>query len=182
MKSDCFVLWLLGPTSSGKTTLAEYCVKEMCKQNHPCIHYDGDEIRDFFGSTLDFSEESRLRVVRTLVHLSNKTAKAGLNVVVSALTANEDARIYVKKNVNNLILGYVKCPIEICALRDPKGLYQKAFNKEIDTLIGVNRPYIEPDNPDIILYSGQSSLAAIYKQIIEYLNTARYLIKNDHSE
>ena len=86
------------------------------------------------------------------------------------------------KNINNLILGYVKCPIEICARRDPKGLYQKAFNKEINTLIGVNRPYIEPDNPDIILYSGQSSLAAIYKQIIEYLNTARYLIKNDHSE
>jgi adenylylsulfate kinase-like enzyme len=145
------VLWLLGPTSAGKTTLATRIVADLRGRGIPAIHFDGDEVRDFFGDGLGFGPDSRLRVVSVLVRLANKAVDAGLNVVVSALTASEDARDHVRAHVRNLTVGYVACSIPTCARRDPKGLYRKAKNGEIDTLIGFNSEYRPPENPDLIL-------------------------------
>lgn len=145
------VLWLLGPTSAGKTTLATRVVDDLRKSGVPVIFFDGDEVRDFFGKELGFGVHSRLRVVSVLAHLANKAADAGLHVVVAALTAGEDARDYVRENVRNLTVGYVFCSIQRCAQRDPKGLYGKAMRGEIDTLIGYNSEYRPPDNPDLVL-------------------------------
>jgi len=160
------VLWLLGPTSSGKTTLATRAVIDLRKNGIPVIFYDGDEVRDFFGSNFGFGAENRLHVVSVLTHLANKAVEAGLHVVVAALTAGRDSRDYVRENVRNLKLYYVSCSIETCAQRDPKGLYRKAINGEIDTLIGYNSEYRPPDSPDFILDTERYSIDELVSQII----------------
>lgn len=126
----------MGPTSGGKTTIAHSLYNSLIFRNIPVVHYDGDEFRDLFGSSFGFKEENRLKVVKVIVHFSNKSIKSGVNVIVSALTANPDARSYVMENVCNLVLCYVKCPIDVCIRRDPKGLYKLAQQGDIDTLIG----------------------------------------------
>ena len=145
------VIWLMGPTSSGKTTIAEYCVQQWREQGWAVIHYDGDEVRDFFGDTHGFAEKDRLQVVSTLVKLANKAAAAGVLCIVSALTAHSDAREYVRSAIPSLLLGYICCSIGECARRDPKGLYTMAKKGQVTTLIGWNEPYEPPENPDIIL-------------------------------
>jgi adenylylsulfate kinase-like enzyme len=160
------VLWLLGPTSAGKTTVATRVVAELRRRGIPTIMFDGDEVRDFFGPDLGFGAESRLRVVSVLTHLSNKAAEAGLNVIVAALTAGDDARAYVRANVRDLTLGYVRCSIETCSRRDPKGLYRKAMLGEIDTLIGFNGEYRPPDGPDLVLDTETHSLDELAEQIV----------------
>jgi adenylylsulfate kinase-like enzyme len=140
------------------------------------VLFDGDEIRGFFGPGFGFDSEHRLRVVEVLAHLANKAAEAGLNVVVAALTAGQDARDHVHANVRNLKVGYVSCSVDACARRDPKGLYGRAMRGEIDTLIGFNSEYRPPDSPDIVLdterYSADElvsrTVAAVFPQ-----NTAR---------
>ena len=116
----------MGPTSGGKTTIGEHLLERLLATGSPTMHFDGDEVRNFFGEDLGFEASDRQRVVATLVHLANKTSAAGVNVIVSALTASEDARRLVLDNVKNLIIVYVKCSIETCAGRDPKGLYAQA--------------------------------------------------------
>ena len=165
-----FVLWLLGPTSSGKTTIATDLLVSFRKKRTPIIHFDGDEIRDLFDESISFSAKDRLRVVSTIVHLANKANDAKLNVIVSALTANQDARSFVIDNVNNLIIGYVKCSIDECMRRDPKGLYNKAEKGEIDTLIGFNQEYPEPENPDIILETEKKSPKEIVDFLVNFLS------------
>ncbi len=160
------VLWLLGPTSAGKTTLATRVVADLRTNGIPAILFDGDEVRDFFGDELGFGADSRLRVVSILVHLANKAADAGLNVVVAALTAGQDARAYVRENVRNLTIGYVACSIQGCAQRDPKGLYRKAMRGEIDTLIGYNSAYQPPESPDLILDTELQSLDDLTARIV----------------
>ena len=145
------VLWLMGPTSSGKTTLGQAVTRCLRRRGFGVVHYDGDEVRNFFGPDHGFSASDRFRVVQTLVHLANKAAGAGLQVVVSALTAAVEARVYVNENTINLIVGHVSCPIDICARRDPKGLYQRATKGEIESLIGFNTPYLPPEDPDIVV-------------------------------
>lgn len=160
------VLWLLGPTSAGKTTLATRVVADLRTAGIPAILFDGDEVRGFFGTQLGFGPESRLHVVSILAHLANKAAEAGLHVVVAALTAGEDARDYVRKNVRNLTTGYVACSIQGCADRDPKGLYGRAMRGEIDTLIGYNTTYRPPENPDFILDTELYSLEELAARVV----------------
>lgn len=166
------VLWLLGPTSAGKTTLAIRVVADLRKNGIPSILFDGDEVRGFFGDDLGFGADSRLRVVSVLAHLANKAADAGLHVVVAALTAGEDAREYIHANVRNLTLGYVACSIQTCARRDPKGLYRRAMTGEIDTLVGYNSEYRQPDCPDLVLDTEAHSLDELAARIVDsYIQT-----------
>lgn len=162
------VLWLLGPTSSGKTTIASKIVEKIRENGHSAIHFDGDEVRDMFGSKHDFSEDDRFSVVKNLVHLANKTVMTGLIVVVSALTAHSDARAYVWQNIDNLMTVFVDCSIETCIKRDQKGLYGKALKGEIDTLIGINSPYVPPDNCEIRIDSEKISPDDAASMIISY--------------
>ncbi len=133
------------------------------------MQFDGDEVRNFFGDNLGFKVSDRQRVVGTLVHLANKTSAAGVNVVVSALTASEDARRLVRDSVNNLQIVYIKCSIETCQARDPKGLYAQASSGEIDTLIGINSEYLAPVNPDLIIDSEKLSPYEAVETIVDFI-------------
>ncbi len=165
-----FTLWLMGPTSGGKTTIAEHLLERLRASGLPSMHFDGDEVRAFFGENLGFEDSDRQRVVATLVHLANKTSAAGVNAIVSALTASEDARRLVLDSVKNLMIVYIKCSIETCAERDPKGLYAQAKNGEIDTLIGVNSDYLPPDDPDLVIDTDDLSPAKAVDAIIGHLD------------
>ncbi|MGI9423544.1 MAG: adenylyl-sulfate kinase [Hyphomicrobiaceae bacterium] len=160
------VLWLLGPTSSGKTTLATRAIAKLRHNGVPAVLFDGDEVRGFFGPDYGFDPDHRLRVVSVLVHLANKAAAAGLHVIVAALTAGNEAREYVRDNVNNLKMGYVSCSIATCAQRDPKGLYAKAILGEIETLVGYNSAYRPLDNPDIVLDTELNSVDDLVSLIV----------------
>ena len=164
------IFWIMGPTSSGKTTLAKLFYKKIYSNEKFALHFDGDEVRDTFGSKLGFSSNDRLLVVKTLVYASNKGLQAGANVVVSALTAFEDARLYIKKNVENLIIIYLQCSINECARRDPKGLYAKERRGEIDTLVGVNSKYLIPHNFDIVLDTEKNSPTESLNELLSELS------------
>ena len=153
-----YTLWLMGPTSSGKSTIAGEFVSALRERDVCVLHYDGDEIRGMFGKNLSFDEPDRGKVVETLSHLANKANGAGVNVVVSALTAHQSARDFVEKNIPNLLVASVECPISVCVDRDPKGLYEKARRGEINTLIGYNSEYIPPASPAIILDANNCSV------------------------
>ena len=99
--------------------------------------------------------------------LQIKANNAGINVIVSALTAHQTAREHIKETIPNLLVGHVDCPIDICVARDPKGLYEKARNGEIDTLIGYNSTYQPPVEPDIKLdtsrFSAEENAHRLYR-------------------
>jgi len=44
---------------------------------------------------------------------------------------------------------HLSTPVEVCADRDVKGLYAKAFRGEISSMTGVDDPYEVPDDPDL---------------------------------
>ena len=163
------IFWLMGPTSSGKTTLAKLLHKRLFSTNNFALHFDGDEVRDIFGKNLGFSSNDRLLVVKTIAYVSNKGLMAGANVVVSALTAFDDARLYIKKNLQQLIIIYLRCSISECEKRDPKGLYAREKQGEINTLVGASSLYNEPERPDIILETEGSTPEESLQELISKL-------------
>ena len=138
--------------------------------NNFSFHFDGDEVRDAFGVNLGFSNNDRLLVVKTLVYVANKGLAAGANVVVSALTAFDDARLYIKKNLHHSIVIYLRCSILECANRDPKGLYAREKRGEINTLVGASSKYHEPVCPDIILETEGNTPEESLQELISKLD------------
>lgn len=175
-KQKGFILWILGPTSSGKTTIADLLLKKLRHSNKIGMHFDGDEVRNFFGPDHGFASSDRLRVVETLVHLANKALESGVNaVIVSALTANNDAREYVFQHTKNLIIVDIQCSIAICTERDPKGLYKKAASGKIKTLIGFNNDYHPPKITHKSINSEVQLPEECVDSLIAFLNTNNYL-------
>lgn len=162
-------VWIFGPTSSGKTTIAETLLKKMRKIGEKAILYDGDEIRDIFHSDFGFTEKDRLKVVNTLIHFANKTTRAGVYAIVSALTANRSARDSIRSNLDTLVDVYLDCPISTCIERDPKNLYQKAMNGEIDTLIGYNLPYLKSKKACLTIDSSAVDVDEATRCVLNYL-------------
>ena len=98
MSIEKFVLWIMGPTSSGKTTIAENVYNEL-KKRTGIIHFDGDEVRDFFGDSLGFEAEDRLRVVDTIVYLANKSVNSEIlhpkTKAISGILENECSNLLI---------------------------------------------------------------------------------------
>lgn len=165
----------MGPTSAGKTTIANELMKQLIESDVMALHFDGDEVRELFGPSHGFAKEDRLLVVKALVHFANKTVRSGINVVISALTANEESRQYVYANASNLIVCYINCGIEACINRDPKGLYKKALNGEINSLPGVNSPYAPPHRYDFMIDSERYGVYQCVEQILKKLKELKAL-------
>ncbi len=170
------VVWLMGPTSPGKTTLARSLVQILRHQEKLTpVHWDGDDVRNLLGENLDFSPESRFRVVRALALLAAITSDSGVLTIVSALTAHKDAHQLIRESLPRLLIVHVHCPIETCMERDPKGLYRRAVAGEIDTLIGYNQEYVPPEAPDLKIDTSSVSIGACVETLVDFLNKQEVL-------
>ena len=63
----------------------------------------------------------------------------------------------------------------MCADRDVKGLYAKAFAGELKNFTGVDDPYEAPEAPELVIHTDQENVAASVAAILRYLE-ARSLI------
>jgi bifunctional enzyme CysN/CysC len=64
---------------------------------------------------------------------------------------------------------WVKTPAEVCAERDPKGLYKKAAAGELPNLTGVGQEYEIPSSAELVL-DGTSEIESSVGAILEFLN------------
>jgi adenylylsulfate kinase len=172
-----FVLWLTGLSGSGKSTLAGLIESELFRQNVNCYNLDGDHLRVGLNSDLDFSRENRYENIRRTGEVAKLFVDAGLVVIVSLVSPFQKIRTQVRNKLrsNEFIEVYVKCSLETCEKRDPKGLYKKARLGLIKEFTGIDSPYEIPENPELIVdtekHDAQSCTASIFK----YLLTKGYL-------
>ena len=132
------VVWLVGLSGAGKTTIAEAAAKR-----YGAELLDGDTIRDFF-SNHDFSREGRERhllgIARMAAMISKHTA-----VLCSFITPYEDVRERILGILpEDAVMVHVSTPLEVCEGRDAKGLYAKARSGQITNFTGITDPFDEP--------------------------------------
>jgi adenylylsulfate kinase len=172
------VLWFTGLSGSGKTTLAKNIESYSINTFHAHTYrLDGDIIRNGLNSDLGFENKDRSENVRRIAEVSRLMADAGLVTLVSSISPFEIDRQNARKIVSPFpfVEIYVKCPLEICEKRDPKGLYQRARNGKISQFTGIQSPYEEPQNPEIILDTSIFSINDCVNQAIDYLVTIEIL-------
>lgn len=149
-----FTIWFMGRPASGKSTLAKRVEDTLCERDHSIENLDGDEIRENLYPDLGFSREDRSVNNRRTAYICKLLNRNGISVVNAMITPFRDAQFRARDIIEpdgEFVLVYVKCSVEEAKRRDPKGLYEQALEGKIENFTGINHPFQEPHNPDIIV-------------------------------
>ena len=169
------VIWLTGIPGSGKTTLAEE-LKKYYEQKKILVEIlDGDEIRKTLSKDLGFSPEDRKEHNRRVIFVAQILSKNGVTTIVPLISPYRETRDFARKEIPNFVEIWVKASVDECKKRDPKGLYKKALAGEIKNLTGLQAPYEEPQNAELILDTEKHNVEESVDLIASTLKKLGYL-------
>jgi len=171
-----FTLWFTGLSGAGKTTIAEIVEKELRGRFGQGVEVlDGDIVRTNLSKGLSFSREDRDTNILRIGFVADLLTRNGVAVIVSAISPYKEARDQVRRRIIDFVEVFVDAPLEVCAERDVKGLYKKAFAGEIEQFTGVSDPYEPPAAPDLHLKTDEETPEESARKVIEKLEYFGYL-------
>jgi adenylyl-sulfate kinase len=175
MEHEGFVLWFTGLPCSGKTTVADLVAKKLKERKMKVERLDGDIVRKSLTRDLGFSKEDRDKNIERVTFVAKMLSRNGVAVLPAFVSPYIGARENARKETTNFIEVYVKCSVEECEKRDIKGMYKKAREGIIKEFTGVDDPYEEPPNPEIIIESDKETVEESVENVLKYLGENGYL-------
>jgi len=169
------VIWLTGIPGSGKTTLALELEKYYQKNSLPVEILDGDEIRKTLSKDLGFSPEDRKEHNRRVIFVAQILSKNGVTTIIPLISPYRETRDFARKEIPNFVEVWVKTSVDECIKRDPKGLYKKALAGEIKNLTGLQAPYEEPQNAELVLDTEKQNVEESVEIILSTVKKLGYL-------
>ena len=170
-------LWLTGLSGSGKSTIAVALEQKLIAMGRPAFRLDGDNVRHGLNADLGFSAEDRTENIRRVGEVARLMAEAGLIVIACFISPYRADRERVRRmhEASNLrfIEVFVDTPLDICAARDPKGLYAKAASGQLTTgLTGISpdAPYEPPESPELVLKTGELGVEGCVAGVVEAMS------------
>lgn len=169
-KHQSGLIWFTGLSASGKSTIAYGIEKVMHNQGMRTYVLDGDNIRHGLCSELGFSREDRQENLRRVSEVSRLFVDAGILVLAAFISPYRQDREYIRKRFEGDLFAeiYVKCSLEECERRDPKGQYKKARSGIIQNYTGISAPYEEPECPDLVLDTARCSPGDSLEKLLEF--------------
>jgi len=174
-KDRGFTLWFTGLSGAGKTTIAEIVEKELRERGRRVEVLDGDIVRTNLSKGLSFSREDRNTNVLRIGFVANLLTRNGVGVIVSAISPFKEARDQVRRRIIDFVEVFVDAPLEVCAERDVKGLYKKAYSGEIPQFTGVSDPYEAPTSPELHIKTNEEEPRESARRVIVKLEELGYL-------
>ena len=148
LKQKGIVLWMVGLSGSGKSTIARGLEKELHSRGILTKLLDGDNLRTGVNNNLGFSEEDRAENVRRASEVSKLFKECGVVTICSLISPTEEIRKQAQEIIGDgFNVVYVNASFEACAQRDVKGLYKKALAGEIKNFTGLDSPFETPIEP-----------------------------------
>src|SRR5918997_1881444 len=181
-KERGFTLWFTGLSGAGKTTIAEIVEHELRERERRVEVLDGDIVRTNLSKGLGLGRDDRNINVLRIGFVANLLTRNGVAVIVSAISPYKEARDQVRRRIVDFVEVFVDAPLEVCAERDVKGLYKKAFAGEIEQFTGVSDPHEPPNAPDLVLKTDEESPEESARKVIEKLEFFGYLWPREAQE
>jgi len=169
------VIWITGLPASGKSTIAEGVKKQLRARGLKVEVFDGDEVRKNLSKGLGFSKEDRDTHNKRVIYVCRLLTRNGVNALVSLISPYRSTRAYARVQLPKFVEVYLKCSLEECKRRDPKGLYKKALAGEITNMTGIQDPYEEPLTPEVTLNTENDSPQRNVKKVLEKLRNLGYI-------
>lgn len=172
------ILWLTGLSASGKSTIALETERQLFLKGYQVYALDGDNVRRGLNADLGFSPDDRGENIRRIAQVAGLFVEGGNLVIVSCISPyRRDRRTAKEVFPEGFHEVYIKASPTVCAERDPKGLYKKAKSGELPSFSGVSAPYEEPQNPQLVIdtenSTAQEAAAVLVSYAIEKFGTKK---------
>ena len=171
------VIWFTGLSASGKSTIAHHLEKLLFEMDCSTYVFDGDNVRHGLCSDLSFSAGDRAENIRRIGQMAKLFVDAGIIAITAFISPYRKDRRKIRDLVEKarFFEVYVDCPMEVCAGRDQKGIYEKAKAGVIKEFTGISAPYEKPENPDIVIQSDKTSAKEAAEQVLEILQDRKII-------
>lgn len=155
------IAWITGLPSAGKSTFARRLRDRLLAAGRPALVLDGDAVRAALVPPPGYDEAGRATFHETLGNLALALAQdgGGLTVIVAATAHRRAFRDRVRARASRFVEVLVDVPAEVCAARDPKGLWARARAGDAPTLPGAGVPYERPPSPEVVAAGGEDVAA-----------------------
>ena len=177
-----FTLWFTGLSGAGKSTLAEILKQRLRERGRLVEILDGDEVRTHLSKGLGFSREDRDINIKRIAFVAKLLTRNGVATISAAIAPYREARVWARQEIGNFVEVYVKCPLEVCRQRDVKGLYKLVDEGKIKNFTGVDDPYEEPENPEVVVETDKESTEESVQKIFAKLEELGYLVPEGSSK
>jgi adenylyl-sulfate kinase len=176
MHHSGFTLWLTGLPRAGKSTVAGVVAGRLRALGVERIEVlDGDEVREGLCRDLGFSRADRDENIHRITYVSKVLTRNGVVVIVAAISPYREGRERAREEIQSFVEVWCKASVEACAARDYKGLYEKAMRGEIDNLTGVNDPYEEPEDADLVLETDKEGPEQSAERVMDLLREKKLI-------
>jgi adenylylsulfate kinase len=171
-----FTIWFTGLPCSGKSTIAVQLAEIVRRERGMVEVLDGDVIRTNLSKGLSFSREDRETNLKRIAFVCNLLTRNGVPNVAAAITPFENVREWCRDFIgDDFIEVYTRCPVETCIERDVKGMYKKALAGEIKGFTGIDDPFDDPVEPDVICDTDKETPEESTRKIVDHLRKNGYL-------
>lgn len=171
MKQHPYVVWLTGLSGSGKSTMALALESRLTEMGFKTYLLDGDIVRAGLNKDLGFSENDRRENIRRIGEVCRLMNDAGLIVITAFISPFISERNFVRSLIPSAEFAevFVNSPLQVCEARDVKGLYGKARKGIITEFTGIDSPYEQPVNPEVVLHTDNETEEESLDRLLDYL-------------
>ncbi len=165
------MIWFTGLSASGKSTIARYLEKQLYNLGCSTYVFDGDNVRHGLCGDLGFSPEDREENIRRIGEMVNLYVDAGIIAIAAFISPYRKDRESIRELVgkDRFMEIYIECPVDVCAARDQKGIYEKARAGVIKEFTGISAPYEPPENPALVICSDQEDAMAASQRVLDLI-------------
>ncbi|GGC74986.1 adenylyl-sulfate kinase [Thalassobacillus devorans] len=165
------VIWLTGLSGAGKSTIANHVERELFNQGIHTYLLDGDNLRHGINNNLEFTPKDRAENIRRISEIGKLFVDAGIVVLVAAISPYRKDRDEARQRFkdNTFIEVFVKCSVEECKKRDPKGLYKRALEGKINNFTGISQDYEEPLAPEVVIDTTEKSISDSVSHLVDFI-------------
>jgi adenylylsulfate kinase len=171
------ILWFTGLSGCGKSTVANEVANKLNQMGKLTYVLDGDNIRHGLNKDLGFSPEDRDENIRRISEVACLFADSGVIAITAFISPYKKLRNFCRElaGKGRFLEIYTKASLETCEKRDPKGLYKKAREGLIKNLTGIDAPYEEPENPELVVDTDKYNVEESADIVIKKLQDLGYL-------
>ena len=171
------IIWCTGLSGSGKSTLAHAVEEELFNRGCRTYVLDGDNVRHGLSSNLGFADNDRKENIRRIGETAKLMMEAGVIVITAFISPFREDRKVARNLVSNGDFVEIHCraSLETCEARDVKGLYKRARAGKIKNYTGIDSPYEEPDNPELVIDTDRETLDGSVSKIMKFLQVKKII-------
>ena len=162
------VIWLIGISGAGKTTLGNKIHKYLSDKKLKSFIIDGDIVREFYNNDLGYSKEERISNIKRIMLSTYVLEKNDIIPIVCNISPFENLRDFARDKFDSYHEIYLNKSISIAKQNDVKGVYKN--NHKRTSLIGVDMKFEEPTKSNLTINVDSESVETSFEKIINYIN------------